>query len=55
MWKKGNYELASGRWYACFEGEQINIGGNESYIAVCREHFKRAMEEKAYSDLHEEE
>ena len=38
-----------------FEGEQINIGGNESYIAVCRKHFKRAMEEKAYSDLHEEE
>jgi thymidine kinase len=22
------------------EGEQINIGGNESYISVCRKHFK---------------
>src|SRR5262249_1636806 len=22
------------------EGEQVHIGGNESYIAVCRKHFK---------------
>ena len=33
-----------------FEGQQINIGGNESYIAVCRKHFKQAMEEKHYSE-----
>jgi thymidine kinase len=25
---------------AILEGEQINIGGNESYISVCRQHFK---------------
>lgn len=26
------------------EGEQILIGGNEHYIAVCRKHFKEALE-----------
>ncbi len=31
-----------------FEGEQIAIGGNESYIAVCRKHYKLAIKEKAY-------
>ena len=36
-----------------FEGEQINIGGNESYIAVCRKHFKQAMDEKHYSEREE--
>jgi len=25
---------------AVYEGEQIIIGGNESYVAVCRKHFK---------------
>ena len=29
---------ASGR--AVHEGEQIEIGGNERYVAVCRRHFK---------------
>ena len=33
-----------------FEGEQIAIGGNESYIAVCRKHYKLAIKEKAYSE-----
>ncbi len=23
------------------EGEQIEIGGNERYVAVCRKHFKK--------------
>lgn len=26
-------------------GEQIQIGGNESYIAMCRKHFKKAYRE----------
>ncbi|HIF14557.1 MAG TPA: thymidine kinase [Bacteroidetes bacterium] len=33
-----------------FEGEQVAIGGNESYIAVCRKHYKLAIKEKAYSE-----
>ena len=38
-----------------FEGQQINIGGNESYIAVCRKHFKQAMDEKHYSERQEKD
>ncbi len=28
---------------AVIEGEQIGIGGNESYVALCRRHFSEAM------------
>jgi len=28
---------------AVVEGEQIGIGGNESYVALCRRHFSEAM------------
>ncbi len=28
---------------AIVEGEQIGIGGNESYVALCRPHFSEAM------------
>jgi thymidine kinase len=28
---------------AIVEGEQIGIGGNESYVALCRRHFSEAM------------
>jgi thymidine kinase len=28
---------------AIMEGEQIGIGGNESYVALCRRHFSEAM------------
>ena len=27
-----------------FEGEQVQIGGNESYLPVCRKHFKKQKE-----------
>ncbi len=26
--------------YALAEGEQVSIGGNESYVSVCRVHYK---------------
>ena len=26
------------------EGAQVEIGGNDRYIAVCRRHFKEALE-----------
>jgi len=29
-----------------FEGEQVQIGGNESYLPVCRKHFKTLKKEK---------
>ena len=29
-----------------FEGEQVQIGGNESYLPVCRKHFKKLKKEK---------
>jgi thymidine kinase len=28
---------------AAHEGAQIEIGGNERYVAMCRRHYKRAM------------
>ena len=31
-----------------YEGEQIQLGGNESYIAVCREHWNLEMLEQNY-------
>jgi len=27
-------------------GEQIKVGGNESYVSVCRQHFKEGLSEK---------
>jgi thymidine kinase len=29
-------------------GEQIQIGGNESYVAMCRKHFKEANQLTEY-------
>lgn len=29
-----------------FEGDQISIGGNESYIPVCRKYFKQELQKK---------
>jgi len=26
------------------EGSQVEIGGNERYVAMCRKHFREAME-----------
>jgi thymidine kinase len=33
------------------EGEQIQIGGNERYVTVCRQHFKQGLTERRSSDL----
>jgi thymidine kinase len=33
------------------EGEQIQIGGNERYVTVCRRHFKQGLTERRASDL----
>ncbi len=32
-------------------GEQIKIGGNESYVSVCRRHFKQGLAERATPTL----
>ena len=32
-------------------GEQIKIGGNESYVSVCRRHFKQGMAERSSPSL----
>lgn len=29
-----------------FEGEQISIGGNESYVPVCRKYYKQQLQQK---------
>ena len=29
--------------HAAHEGAQIEIGGNERYVAMCRRHYKKAM------------
>jgi thymidine kinase len=34
-----------------FEGDQISIGGNESYIPVCRKYFKQELNKKITSKL----
>lgn len=36
-----NMRLLDGK--PVFEGEQIQIGGNESYVSVCRKHFKEGI------------
>lgn len=33
------------------EGEQIQIGGNEKYVSVCRKHFKEGLAERIQNDL----
>jgi thymidine kinase len=33
------------------EGEQIQIGGNERYVTVCRKHFKQGLAERTTRDL----
>ncbi|MEQ1830908.1 MAG: thymidine kinase [Pirellula sp.] len=33
------------------DGEQIQIGGNERYVSVCRKHFKRGLAERGPQDL----
>ncbi len=33
------------------EGEQIQIGGNERYVTVCRRHFKEGLAERTSQDL----
>ena len=40
-----NMRLLNGR--PVFEGEQIFIGGNESYISVCRKHFNQGVYQNA--------
>ncbi len=32
-------------------GEQIKVGGNESYVSVCRQHFKEGLSEKDQPEL----
>ncbi len=32
-------------------GEQIKVGGNESYVSVCRKHFKSGLAEKGHPEL----
>jgi thymidine kinase len=39
-----NIRLLNGK--PVFEGEQVQIGGNESYLPVCRKHFKKLKKEK---------
>jgi thymidine kinase len=33
------------------EGAQVEIGGNERYISVCRKHFKEGMANPQPGDL----
>ena len=33
------------------DGEQIQIGGNERYVTVCRKHFKEGLAERTAQDL----
>ncbi len=33
------------------DGEQIQIGGNERYVSVCRKHFKAGLAERTSQDL----
>ena len=34
-----------------FEGEQISIGGNESYIPVCRKYYKEELNKKNKTEI----
>lgn len=33
------------------DGQQIQIGGNERYVSVCRKHFKQGMSERSPNEL----
>ncbi len=44
-----------GSGHAVRSGEQIRIGGNESYVSVCRRHFKAGMAERDQPQLPFEE
>jgi len=33
------------------EGEQIKVGGNESYVSVCRRHYKKGMSARRDNEL----
>ena len=33
------------------EGEQVQIGGNERYVSVCRQHFKQGMASRQTNEL----
>ena len=33
------------------DGEQIQIGGNERYVSICRKHFKAGLAERSSQDL----
>jgi thymidine kinase len=33
------------------EGEQIQIGGNERYVSVCRKHFKKGLADRVSNEL----
>jgi thymidine kinase len=33
------------------EGDQVQIGGNEKYVSVCRQHFKQGMASRQSNDL----
>ncbi|QBO36718.1 thymidine kinase [Periweissella cryptocerci] len=37
--RKASYNLRVSEGHAVYEGEQVQIGGNESYYPVCREHY----------------
>ena len=39
-----NMRLLDGK--PVFEGEQVQIGGNESYLPVCRKYFKKTKGKK---------
>jgi thymidine kinase len=40
---------AEGR--AIKDGNQIQIGGNDRYVSVCRQHFKKGMSERSSDEL----
>ena len=40
-----------GKGQAVKEGAQIKVGGNESYVSVCRKHFKEGMATRDTSSL----
>lgn len=40
---------ANGR--AIKDGQQVQIGGNDRYLSVCRQHFKRGMSQRASNEL----
>lgn len=33
------------------DGRQVQIGGNDRYLSVCRKHFKQEMSERSSDEL----